>query len=224
MKINRTERVVSEVDPSVTFLLRPWNERRRTKIAARSIEANQRLEDFAREEVGTDLKHGIPTDVQEAKAHIKLVNLAEDEIRRREEELIEADPSYKSADLRDVRLLHIARQSAIEGLSAEDYRERIREQAPIVARMQVIVHDELRPIWLNAGIERIEGVEDEDGKPLSVDDFIELAPQNLVDEAYILVLRRAQLRGEEPKNSSSPSTSGAAEVGEKTTLTAPSAN
>jgi hypothetical protein len=222
MKISRTEKVVSEIDPSVVFHLKPWNERRRTKTSALAIEASQAVEDLAREELGIDRKHLIPVEIEDSKEHLK--DLTADEIREREEALIEADPSYKSADLRDLRLLHISREVAIAKLSAEAYRERGRERARVLAQMQAINHESLRPVWLHAGLTRVEGAEDEDGNELSIDDFIELAPQALVDEAYILILKRAQLNGDEAKNSDSPSTSGAAEVGEKTDSTAPSAS
>jgi len=222
MKISRTEKIVSTVDPSVIFHLKPWNERRRTKTSFQSLEASQRKEDLRLEQIAVDRKYNIPVEFEDSKEY--LAELSEDEIREREEALIKAEPLYKSADMRDVRLLHISREVAIAKLPAEDYRARNKECAPVVAEIKTIEHELLCPVWLHAGLARIEGAEDEDGNPLSIDDFIELAPQALVDEAYVLILLRARLNGDEAKNSDSPSTSGAAEVGEKTDSTAPSAS
>jgi hypothetical protein len=93
------------------------------------------------------------------------------------------------------------------------------ETMKAVATIQLLDKQVRLPILLRAALVAVNGLENGEGQPVSVDEFIELAPSDLIDEAFALCEAACGLSAEERKNSESPSTSRSLAEGETSATT-----
>ena len=82
--------------------------------------------------------------------------------------------------------------------------------------------EQSNPAWIRWGVKSIEGLESEDGQPLTVED-LDNWPSELFAEVLEAVKSEAELNGAERKNSESPTTSGKQEGGNQSRSTAEAA-
>lgn len=82
--------------------------------------------------------------------------------------------------------------------------------------------EQSNPTWIRWGVKSVEGLETEDGTPLTVEDM-DSWPSELFSEILAAVKSEAELNGAERKNSELPTTSGKQEGGSQSRLTAEAA-
>lgn len=116
---------------------------------------------------------------KELRRLINPVNARISEILR-EQDMIEAQPPEERDHLRFINL-----QDEFDGIFLE----------------------QSNPIWIRWGVKSIEGLESEDGQPLTVDD-LDNWPSELYREILTAVKAEAELNGAERKNFESPTISG----------------
>jgi len=150
------------------------------------------------------------------------------ETRRMRLELAQSDPLDRLSACRDEYIELIKEFGMPEDGDADAEFKKLddktkaefnRRAGVLDRRMRAIDILELRPEYFNLGLCEVFVGED----TLTGSQFIKQAPEDLIEEAYDLIIERAVVTPAESKNSESPSTSGAPEGEKKTGSSAPSA-
>lgn len=118
----------------------------------------------------------------------------------------------------NARVSAILREQDIIDAAPAAERDHLKSLA-LSDQVDTIFLEESNPIWIKWGVKAIEGLESEDGVPLTVEDY-DAWPSELFHEVLAAVKSEAELNGAERKNSELPITSGKQEGGNQSPSTA----
>jgi hypothetical protein len=70
----------------------------------------------------------------------------------------------------------------------------------LINKRDLIANSKVNPAWVKLGLNKIEGLEDEDGKPVTPETFIDNAPADLYKEVLDAIHHEAGLDAKETGN------------------------
>ncbi len=105
---------------------------------------------------------------------------------------------------------------------ADDTAEQAKLRRRLNAEISQVLNLHLKPAILKAGLVEVAGIEF-DGRPISVDEFLQYGDADLIDDAFVACDLAARLSAEQLKNWQSPGISSEAAAGPGGNTTADSA-